>query len=149
MSSTVPLYLLLVSRSFGEESRRACDGLDEIDLFELPPNGFPQWISSAADLTEAKRQLDALPHPQVGGEYLVRDVWSGSVVAYKAPHLPVGMVVTSASEPKHRARSRTARPEDRHITGSCIRRQRATSRRRLAASTGQFLDGAITELDSI
>ena len=73
------------------------------DLFELPPNSFPQWISSAADLKEAKRQLEALPDPELGGEYLVRDFYSGSVVAYRAPHLPTGMV-TSPSEPKHRAR---------------------------------------------
>ena len=78
------------------------------DLFELPPNSFPRWISSAADLKEAKRQLEALPEPHVGGEYLVRDFYSGSVVAYKAPHLPAGMVETSPSEPKHRARPRTS-----------------------------------------
>jgi len=78
------------------------------DLFELPPNGFPRWISSAADLKEAKRQLEALPEPQVGGEYLVRDFFSGSVVAYKAPHLPVGMVMASPSEPKRRARSQAS-----------------------------------------
>jgi len=74
------------------------------DLFELPPDGFPRWISSAADLKEARKQLESLPDPQVGGEYLVRDFYSGSVVAYRAPHLPVGMVVASAHEPKVRAR---------------------------------------------
>jgi hypothetical protein len=77
------------------------------DVFELPPNGFPRWISSAVDLKEAKRQLEALPEPHVGGEYLVRDFYSGSVVAYRAPHLPAGMVV-SPGEPKRRARARTA-----------------------------------------
>ena len=70
------------------------------DLFELPQDGFPRWISSAADLKEAKKQLEALPDPQVGGEYLVRDFCSGSVVAYRAAHLPV--VITSPSEPKRR-----------------------------------------------
>ena len=78
------------------------------DVFELPPNGFPRWISSAADLAEAKRQLETLPEPYVGGEYLVRDFYSGSVVAYRAPHLPAGMVVASPSEPKGRVRPRTA-----------------------------------------
>jgi hypothetical protein len=76
------------------------------DLFELPSNSFPRWISSAADLTEAKRQLQALPDPEVGGEYLVRDFYSGSVVAYRAQHLPVGVVVCSPADPKHQAQSR-------------------------------------------
>lgn len=74
------------------------------DLFELPPDGFPRWISSAVDLKEAKRQLEALPDLDKGGEYLIRDFYSGSVVAYRALHLPVGMVVASPSEFKHRAR---------------------------------------------
>ena len=77
------------------------------DLFELPPNGFPRWISSAADLKEAKRQLESLPESQLGGEYLVRDFCSRSIAAYKAPHLPAGTVV-SPGEPKCRARVRTA-----------------------------------------
>ena len=75
------------------------------DLFELPPDGFPRWISSAADLKEARKQLESLPDPQVGGEYLVRDPWSGSVVAYRA-HLPAGMVVRPV-EPERRARAAT------------------------------------------
>ena len=74
------------------------------DLFELPRNGFPRWISSAADLKEAKRQLEALPDPELGGEYLVRDFYSGSVVAYKAPHLTG--IVTHPNEPKFRAKPR-------------------------------------------
>ena len=76
------------------------------DLFELPPNGFPRWVSSAPDLKEAKRQLQALPDPEKGGEYLVRDFYSGTVVAYRAPHLPAGMVVASPGEAKHRVRRR-------------------------------------------
>ena len=52
------------------------------DLFELPPGGFPQWISSAADLPEAKKKMGDLPEPQPGGQYLVRDFFSGAVVAY-------------------------------------------------------------------
>jgi hypothetical protein len=74
------------------------------DLFELPPNGFPQWISSAADLTEAKRQLEVLPDPELGGEYLVRDFYTGSVVAYRAPHLPTGTVVSLVSPSAGRGR---------------------------------------------
>jgi hypothetical protein len=77
------------------------------DVFELPPNGFPRWVSSAADLTEAKRQLEALPEPHVGGEYLIRDFYSGLVVAYRAPHLPRG-TIASPGEPKRPARARTA-----------------------------------------
>jgi hypothetical protein len=52
------------------------------DLFELPPGGFPQWISSAADLPEAKKKMNDLPHPGPGGQYLVRDFLSGNIVAY-------------------------------------------------------------------
>ena len=58
------------------------------DLFELPPGGFPQWISSAADLPEAKKKMDELPRPAQGGQYLVRDFFSGSVVAYTISSSP-------------------------------------------------------------
>jgi hypothetical protein len=58
------------------------------DLFELPPGGFPQWISSAADLPEAKKKMDELPHPEQGGQYLVRDFLSGTVVAYTLSPAP-------------------------------------------------------------
>jgi hypothetical protein len=78
------------------------------DLFELPPNGFPRWVSSAADLKEAKRQLEALPEPEVGAEYLVRDFYSCSVVAYRAAHLPQGIVVASSSEPKRRSAAKSS-----------------------------------------
>jgi hypothetical protein len=79
------------------------------DLFELPPNGFPQWISSAADLTEAKRQLEALPEPHVGGEYLIRDFYAGSVVAYRAPQLANGHGCQPWGTGANRQRLRTAR----------------------------------------
>jgi hypothetical protein len=69
--------------------------LPRYDLFDLPPDGFPSWICSAADLKEAKRRLEALPDPVLGEEYLVRDAYSGSVVAYKAAHLPAAMVLMS------------------------------------------------------
>jgi hypothetical protein len=52
------------------------------DLFELPPAGFPQWIGSAIDLPEAKKKMYDLPQPEVGGQYLVRDFYAGTVVAY-------------------------------------------------------------------
>jgi hypothetical protein len=52
------------------------------DLFELPPNGFPEWIGSAIDLPEAKGKMNDLPKPAPGGQYLVRDFYSGTVVAY-------------------------------------------------------------------
>ncbi|HEY6290013.1 MAG TPA: hypothetical protein VI455_00400 [Terriglobia bacterium] len=52
------------------------------DLFELPPGGFPQWIDSAVGLPEAKNKMEGLPQPAPGGQYLVRDFYSGTVVAY-------------------------------------------------------------------
>ena len=55
------------------------------DLFELPPAGFPRWIDSANDLLEAKKKMRELPDPAPGGEYLVRDFYSGMVVAYTVP----------------------------------------------------------------
>lgn len=58
------------------------------DLFELPPRGFPQWISSAEDLPEAKKKMSELPHPEPGGQYLVRDFFSGTVVAYTTSKTP-------------------------------------------------------------
>ena len=58
------------------------------DLFELPPGGFPQWITSAADLPEAKKKMNDLPNPQQGGQYLVRDFFSGNVVAYTISPIP-------------------------------------------------------------
>ena len=58
------------------------------DLFELPPRGFPQWISSAADLPEAKKKMSELPNPGQGGQYLVRDFYSGTVVAYTIASAP-------------------------------------------------------------
>ena len=58
------------------------------DLFELPPGGFPQWISSADNLPEAKKKMNELPHPGQGGQYLVRDFYSGNVVAYTISPAP-------------------------------------------------------------
>ena len=57
------------------------------DLFELPSQGFPQWLDSASNLAEATDKMIALPPPGPGGEYLVRDFYSGKIVAYT---LPVG-----------------------------------------------------------
>ena len=58
------------------------------DLFELPPSGFPRWIASANDLPEARMKMSQIPKPDVGEEYLVRDFYSGTVVAYTLPHRP-------------------------------------------------------------
>jgi hypothetical protein len=55
------------------------------DLFELPPAGFPEWIDSAGDLSEATQKMQDLPKPAAGGQYLVRDFYSGTVVAYREP----------------------------------------------------------------
>jgi hypothetical protein len=57
------------------------------DLFELPPAGFPLWIDSASDLSEASEKMLALPAPAPGGEYLVRDFYSGMVVDYTVSDL--------------------------------------------------------------
>jgi len=55
------------------------------DLFELPTHGFPRWLDSANNLTEATYKMSALPPPEPGSEYLVRDFYSGRVVAYTLP----------------------------------------------------------------
>lgn len=52
------------------------------DLFELSPGGFPEWIGSAVDFPEAKVIMDGLPQPPPGGQYLIRDFYSGTIVAY-------------------------------------------------------------------
>jgi hypothetical protein len=52
------------------------------DLFEFPPGAFPRWVGSASDLPEARKKVESLPPPEPGGEYLVRDFYSGMVVAY-------------------------------------------------------------------
>ncbi|HEY6293584.1 MAG TPA: hypothetical protein VI455_18680 [Terriglobia bacterium] len=71
------------------------------DLFELPPGGFPQWIDSASDLPEAKKKMHDLPDPAPGGEYLVRDFYSGMVVAYTTPNL--GRAATPPQPVRRRA----------------------------------------------
>jgi hypothetical protein len=53
------------------------------DLFELPPAGFPEWIDSASEFSEATQKMQDLPKPAAGGQYLVRDFYSGTVVAYR------------------------------------------------------------------
>jgi len=55
---------------------------ERYDLFEFPPDAFPKWISSASSLSEAREKLEKLPLPPPGGEYLVRDFYSGTIVAY-------------------------------------------------------------------
>jgi len=55
---------------------------ERYDLFEFPPDAFPKWIASARSLSEAREKMEQLPPPPPGGEYLVRDFYSGTVVAY-------------------------------------------------------------------
>jgi hypothetical protein len=55
---------------------------ERYDLFEFPPDAFPKWIGSASNLSEARKKMEKLPPPPPGGEYLVRDFYSGTVVAY-------------------------------------------------------------------
>jgi len=52
------------------------------DLFAFPPGAFPTWVGSASDLPEARKKVESLPPLEPGGEYLVRDFYSGMVVAY-------------------------------------------------------------------
>jgi hypothetical protein len=58
------------------------------DLFELPAGGFPRWLDSASNLAEATDKMIALSPPSPGSEYLVRDFYSGRVVAYTLPKKP-------------------------------------------------------------
>ena len=85
---------------------------ERYDLFELPRSGFPRRISSTRHFSEAKTQLDGLPDPEMGAEYLVRDFLSGLVVAYRAPHLADRTVVISPEC----SLSRSARPESKETT---------------------------------
>ena len=55
---------------------------ERYDLFEFPPDAFPKWIGSASNLSEAREKMEKLPLPPPGGEYLVRDFYSGAIVAY-------------------------------------------------------------------
>ena len=55
---------------------------ERYDLFEFPPDSFPKWIGSAGDLLAARRKMENLPPLAPGSEYLVRDFYSGTVVAY-------------------------------------------------------------------
>lgn len=55
------------------------------DLFEFPPGGFPVWIDSASEVSEVTEKMQALPKPASGGQYLVRDFHSGTVVAHRDP----------------------------------------------------------------
>jgi len=73
------------------------------DLFELPPGGFPQYIDSASDLPEAQKKMQDLPPPALGGQYLVRDFYSGMVVAYTVSN---GQGVAIYPEPVKRRRRR-------------------------------------------
>jgi len=52
------------------------------DLFELSPGRFPEWIGSAVDFSEATTKMESLPQLPPGGQYLIRDFYSGTVVAY-------------------------------------------------------------------
>jgi hypothetical protein len=54
----------------------------QYDLFEVVPNQFPRWIGGAVNLAHAKERLKDLAQSSSGGEYFVRDFYSGSVVAH-------------------------------------------------------------------
>ena len=52
------------------------------DLFELPPMGSRSGSVRLLTCPEAKQKMYDLPKPAPGGQYLVRDFYSGTVVAY-------------------------------------------------------------------
>jgi len=52
------------------------------DVFQLPAEGFPRWVTSASTLPEAKEKMGQLSKKLDEGQYLVRDFLSGLVVAY-------------------------------------------------------------------
>jgi len=54
----------------------------QYDLFEVVPNQFPRWIGGAVNLAHAKERLKDLAQSSTGGQYFVRDFYSGSVVAH-------------------------------------------------------------------
>lgn len=43
------------------------------DVFVLPPDGFPHWVTSAGALPEARKLMGELPRLPSGARYLVRD----------------------------------------------------------------------------
>ena len=51
-------------------------------IFELRSGGSPQWIDSAMELPESRQGMADLPVPAMGGQYLIRDFYSGAVVDY-------------------------------------------------------------------
>lgn len=53
----------------------------QYDLFEMKPDGFPQWVGAAASLEHARIRLQDLAQSSIGSDYFVRDFCSGSVVA--------------------------------------------------------------------
>lgn len=55
---------------------------ERYDLFEFLPDAFPKWIGCASDLTQARSKMEKLPQLAPGSEYLVRDFYSGNIVAY-------------------------------------------------------------------
>ena len=58
------------------------------DLFELSPGQFPQWVDSAMELSGAREKMAALPTVAPGGQYLIRDFYSGTVVDYTVSAIP-------------------------------------------------------------
>ena len=64
---------------------RRPDSENRYDLFEFLPGRFPEWIDSASDLPEATKKMQDLPKRASGGQYLVRDFYSGTIVAHSDP----------------------------------------------------------------
>jgi hypothetical protein len=54
----------------------------QYDLFEMKPDGYPQWVGAAASLEHARIRLRDLAKSGRNSNYFVRDFYSGSVVAF-------------------------------------------------------------------
>jgi len=105
-------------------AKDGCDGLAAIGPVRASPEQLPALDFLCGRTEGSEGATRSLPEPDTGGEYLVRDLYSGSVVAYRAPHLPAGMVV-SPGETKHRTRARSASPEDRPSGAATLKLDRA------------------------
>jgi hypothetical protein len=67
-----------------QNTRREVAMETQYDLFEMIPGTFPRWVGAAATLEHARIRLRDLSQARTGGEYFVRDFYSGSVVAFAA-----------------------------------------------------------------
>jgi len=72
----------------------------QYDLFEMKPDGYPQWVGAAASLEHARMRLRDLAKSTDHSDYFVRDFCSGSVVAFA--NRPLKKQPAEVSMPKAR-----------------------------------------------